>query len=115
MAHLVLFTQLVVAGSVYFVWTFRFFNVVKEFNQFGLSDTTRSFVGAAKCSLAALLIVGIWHVELIAFSSAFMGFFMIGAQYFHFKANNQLIKRLPSLLLLLLCAFLLVTSLESIK
>jgi len=102
---------IVVAASVYFVWIFRYFNVVKEFNQFGLSDITRNFVGAAKISLSALLIVGIWYPNFITIPSALMGLFMVGAQYFHFKIKNPFIKHLPSLILLILCAFLAVTSL----
>jgi len=36
--------------------------------------------------------------------------FMVAAQYFHFKAGNPLQQRLPSLLLLLLCVFIVVIS-----
>ena len=106
---------IIVAASVYYVWIFRYYNVVKEFNQFGLSDVTRNFVGAAKISLSALLVVGIWHPELIAIPSALMGLFMVGAQYFHFKIKNPFIKHLPSLILLILCAFLATTSLGIIR
>jgi hypothetical protein len=106
---------IIVAASVYYVWIFRYYNVVKEFNQFGLSDVTRNFVGAAKISLSALLIVGIWYPELIPIPSTFMGLFMIGAQYFHFKIKNPFVKHLPSLILLILCAFLATTSLGIIK
>jgi hypothetical protein len=31
---------------------------------------------------------------------------MVAAQYFHFKANNPMKQRLPSLILLVLCAFI---------
>lgn len=115
MINLTTSVLIIVAASVYYVWIFRYFNVVKEFNQFGLSDLTRNFVGAAKISLSALLIVGIWNPELIAIPSALMGLFMVGAQYFHFKIKNQFIKHLPSLILLILCAFLATTSLGIIK
>ena len=111
MTNLVLLSQIIVAASVYYVWIFRYFNVIKEFNQFGLSDLTRSFVGASKISLATLLVVGIWHPELIAIPSILMGLFMVCAQYFHFKVKNPFIKHLPSLILLILCAFLAITSL----
>ena len=60
MANLILLSQIVIAVSVYYVWIFRYFNVIKEFEQFGLSDVTRNFVGAAKISMSALLLVGIW-------------------------------------------------------
>jgi DoxX-like family len=111
MTNYILPAQIIIAVSVYYVWIFRYFNVVKEFNQFGLSELTRSFVGASKITLAALLIVGIWHPELIAIPSALMGLFMVAAQYFHFKIKNPFIKHLPSLILLILCVFLTTASL----
>jgi len=111
MANFILLSQIIVAASVYYVWIFRYFNVIKEFHQFGLSDLTRSFIGATKISLAALLIVGIWYPVLIPIAAALMGLLMIGAQYFHFKIKNPFIKHLPSLILLLLCIFLTTASL----
>ncbi len=106
MENLVILVQLAVAISVLFVWVFRFHNVLKEFVQFGLSDLTRNLVGATKISLATLLIVGVWNPSLVLIPSILMGLLMIGAQYFHFKAKNPFVKRLPSLILLLLCAFI---------
>ncbi len=106
MINLTTSAQIIVAASVYYVWVFRYFNVIKEFKQFGLSDWTRSFIGAAKIALATLILVGIWHPELIAIPSALMGLLMVGAQYFHFKIKNPFIKHLPSLVLLMLCVFL---------
>ena len=98
--------QLVVAISVVYVWTFRFHNVLKEFEQFGLSDLTRNIVGATKISLATLLVVGIWYPSLVLIPSILMGLLMIGAQYFHFKISNPFIKHLPSLILLFLSSFI---------
>ena len=106
MENLINLVQIIVAISVLFVWTFRFHNVLKEFEQFGLSDLTRNLVGATKISLATLLLVGIWYSSLVLIPSIVMGFIMIGAQYFHFKVSNPFIKHLPSLLLLILCAFI---------
>lgn len=99
-------SQIIVAMSVIYVWTFRFHNVLKEFEQFGLSDLTRNFVGATKISLATLLIVGIWHSSLVLIPSILMGLLMIGAQYFHLKISNPFIKHLPSLILLVLSALI---------
>jgi hypothetical protein len=114
MINLTTSVQIIVATSVYYVWIFRYFNVNKEFNQFGLSDLTRSFVGAAKITLAALLVVGIWNPELVTIPAALMAIFMASAQYFHFKAKSPFIKRLPSLILLILCVFITTTSLSLI-
>ena len=106
MESLINLSQIIVAMSVVYVWTFRFHNVLKEFEQFGLSDTTRNIVGATKISLATLLIVGVWYSSLVLIPSILMGLLMIGAQYFHLKISNPFIKRLPSLILLVLSAFI---------
>ncbi|WP_242121659.1 DoxX family protein [Aestuariivivens sediminicola] len=103
MENLIPLAQVIVAISVVFVWTFRFHNVLKEFQQFGLSDLTRNLIGATKISLATLLVVGIWYSSLVLVPAILMGLLMIGAQYFHFKVRNPFIKHLPSLILLILC------------
>lgn len=98
--------QLTLALSVAYVWTFRFHNVIAEFKLFGLKDLTRNFVGVSKIALATLIVAGIWYPTLVFVPSILMGLFMIAAQYFHFKAKNPLSKHLPSLILLILSAFL---------
>jgi len=110
MENLVKIAQVVVAISVAYVWIFRFHNVQKEFKQFGLSDLTRNVIGASKNSLATLLIVGIWYPSLVFIPAALMGLLMVGAQYFHFSIKNPFIKHLPSLILLILCAFIALSS-----
>jgi hypothetical protein len=106
MENLINLSQITVAISVVYVWTFRFHNVLKEFEQFGLSDLTRNIVGATKISLATLLVVGIWHPSLVLIPSILMSILMIGAQYFHFKISNPFIKHLPSLILFSLSTFI---------
>ncbi|MBC7555633.1 MAG: DoxX family protein [Chryseobacterium sp.] len=114
MKNLLLLSQIIVAASVVYVWIFRYEVIIKEFKQFGLSDLTRTFVGAAKVALATLLIAGIWYPSLIAIPAILMGFFMLAAQYFHFKIKNPFIKHLPSLFLLILCIFITLVSLDVI-
>ena len=104
--------QIIVATSVAYVWIFRYDNIIKEFREFGLSDLTRTFVGAVKISLATLLIVGLWYPLLLPVSSALMGVLMLVAQYFHFKIKNPFSKLFPSLLLLILCIFITFASLS---
>ena len=106
MENLINLAQLIVAISVVYVWTFRFYNVLKEFEQFGLSDLTRNIVGATKIALATLLVTGVWHSSLVLIPSILIGILMIGAQYFHFKIGNPFIKHLPSLTLLALSVFI---------
>lgn len=114
MINLVLIAQIVVAASVAFVWIFRLDNVIKEFKQFGLSDLTRTFTGASKISLGTLLIVGLWYPKLVLVPAILMGILMVVAQYFHFKIKNSFLKHLPSLVLLILCAFIALSSLNII-
>jgi hypothetical protein len=103
MTNYSILAQIAVSLSVLYVWTFRFDNVVKEFQLFGLSPLTRSLVGAAKIALSALLVAGIWFQPLVPFSALGLAFFMVCAQYFHFKCGNPWQKHIPSLILLLLC------------
>lgn len=112
MENLLSLAQMVLALSVAYVWIFRFDNVVKEFRQFGLNDLTRNFVGVTKIALATLLFAGIWYPSLVQIPSVLMGLFMISAQYFHFKIKNPLIKHLPSLILLILCAVIALKSIQ---
>ena len=112
MAYVVKLAQLTVAISVAYVWIFRFDNVIKEFKQFGLSDLSRNLVGATKIALATLLVAGIWYSSLVFIPSVLMGLLMIGAQYFHFKISNPFIKHLPSLILLILSAFIAFLSMQ---
>ena len=106
MEDLSMLAQITVAISVAFVWTFRFHNVIAEFKAFGLSDLTRSLVGVSKIALATLLVTGIWFHDVVMPAAILMGLFMVAAQGFHFKIKNTLIKHLPSLILLVLCAFI---------
>ena len=112
MENLMNLSQIIVAISVVYVWTFRFHNVLKEFKQFGLSDLTRNIVGTTKISLATLLVVGIWYSSLVLIPSILMGLLMIGAQYFHFKISNPFIKHLPSLILLAFSVFIAYSSIK---
>jgi len=114
MINYITLAQIIVAGSVIYVWIFRMDNIIKEFKQFGLSELTRSFVGATKIALSTLLIVGIWYSPLVLVSSIIMGLIMVAAQYFHFKIKNPFIKHLPSLLLLILCVFITFATLDII-
>ncbi|MFN2396811.1 MAG: DoxX family protein [Bacteroidales bacterium] len=106
--------QIIVAISISVVWIFRFDNIVKEFKQYELSDLTRTIIGAAKISLATLLVAGIWYPSLVPVPALLMAFLMLSAQYFHFKVNNPWHKRVPSIFLLLLCLFIAAVSLNLI-
>lgn len=104
--------QLIVALSIVYVWVFRFHNIVKEFQQYGLSDLIRSIVGAAKIALSALLVAGIWYPDLVLIPALVIAFLMLSAQYFHFKVKNPWQKHIPSLFLMILCLFIAAVSLK---
>ena len=106
--------QIIVALSIAYVWIFRFDNIVKEFNQYGLSDLTRNLVGAAKIALSTLLVAGIWYPDLVLIPALLIAFLMLSAQYFHFKVGNPWRKHIPSLLLLILSLFIAAVSLKLI-
>ena len=93
-------SQVIVAASVLFVWTFRFPQVAREFGEYHLSDTIRAMVGSSKIMLATLLLAAVmWPVPLVV-PAMLMAAFMVAAQIFHFRARHALVKYVPSLLLL---------------
>jgi len=102
MEKISILSQLVVGVSVLIIWTFRRDNIDAEFKLYKLSNITKNIVGSTKISLATMLILGIWYSEIIFVSSLCMAFFMLSAQYFHFKASNPWHKYIPSLIFLIL-------------
>lgn len=105
MENLTVYAQMIIAISIVIVWVFRFDNIVKEFKQYGLSDLVRSMVGAAKISLATLLVVGIFYQKVVFVSSLLMAFLMVCALLAHIKVRNPFKKYIPSFLLLVLSLF----------
>lgn len=105
MHTLAILAQLAVAAAVLYVWTFRFPNIVRDFEQFRYPAAFRTAVGAAKVALATLLIVGVWLPSVAVIAALGMAAFMLGAQWAHAGVHNPLPKRLPSALLLLLSVF----------
>ncbi len=105
MDKLAVAAQIIVAASVFFVWIFRFPNVEKEFNEYGLPVWVRSGVGAVKVAISTLLLAGIWYPRLVLPAAFGMAFFMLCAQGFHVKARHPFIKYVPSFVLLVLSLF----------
>ena len=106
MENIALLSQIIVSISVIIVWIFRYDNIVIEFKQYKLSDLLRNIVGAAKISLATMLILGIWHKELLIGSSLAMAFLMVCALLAHVKVKNPWPKFVPSFILLVLSLFI---------
>lgn len=114
MTNYTIIAQIIVAFSIVYVWVFSFDNIIKEFKVYELSDLIRNIVGTAKIALSTLLIAGIWFPTLVLIPALILAFLMISAQYFHFKVGNPWQKHLPSLLLLILCLFIALVSLNLI-
>ena len=112
MTNYSIIAQVIVALSIVYVWVFRFDNIVKEFNQYGLNNLTRSLVGFAKIVSSTLLVAGIWYPGLVLIPALLIAFLMLSAQYFHFKVGNPWLKHVPSLFLLILCLFIAAVSLK---
>ncbi len=105
MQTLVAIAQVVIALSVIFVWVVRLPNVEQEFREYALADMVRNLVGAMKISAAALLLAGLWYPGLVFPAAVAMTFFMVAAQFFHFKVRHPASKYVASFVLLLLSAF----------
>ena len=82
--NLSILAQLIVSISIIIVWIFRYENIVIEFKDYGYPDLLRNVVGAAKISLATILILGIWYEELLFVSSLLMAFLMFMCSVFTF-------------------------------
>ena len=108
MVNLIHLAQFIVAISVLWVWIVRYKVVIAEFEKFNLSEQTRIKVAAVKVSFAITMFTSVWITEMKEISALGMMIMMIGAQYYHNRYDSPISKRLPSLVLLLLCILMLV-------
>ncbi len=102
--------QLAIAASVFFVWVTRLHNVEREFREYALPDMVRNMVGAAKIAASTLLVAGIRYPALVVPSAAVIAFFMLSAQYFHYKVRHPVSRYVPSFVLLLLSVYVVVVA-----
>ncbi len=100
-----IFAQIVIALSIAIVWIGRFDNIVQEFKRYRLPDLLRTAVGAAKISLATLLVAAIWYPALALLPALLMAALMAGALWAHFNVRDPLKEYLPALGLLALSLF----------
>lgn len=105
MIEYAMYAQILIAVSIVIVWVFRFDNIVREFQEYGIPDLIRNIVGALKISLSTLLVTGIWYPHLVFFPALMMAFLMFCAQIAHYKVHHPLYKYLPSFCLMLLSLF----------
>jgi uncharacterized membrane protein YphA (DoxX/SURF4 family) len=69
----------------------------EEFEEYGLSETTMYAVGAAKVSLAGLMLAGLVVPRVTRPASIGLAAFMVGAIGMHIKVGDSVKRYLPAL------------------
>jgi len=72
-------------------------NMKEEFAVYGLSESTMYAVGAAKVTLAGLMLAGHAKPQLVRPASIGLAAFMLGAIGMHVKAGDRIKQYLPAL------------------
>jgi len=72
-------------------------NMKEEFGEYGLSENTMYVVGAAKVSLAGLLLAGHASPRLVRPASIGLAAFMLGAIGMHIKVGDPVKRYIPAL------------------
>ena len=78
-------------------------NIIEEFRAYGLSSWVAYTVGAAKLTLAAMLLVGIVYRAFVVPAAGAMALLMLVAVAAHLKVRDPLVRAAPALSMLLLC------------
>jgi uncharacterized membrane protein YphA (DoxX/SURF4 family) len=72
-------------------------NMKEEFEEYGFSENTMYAVGAAKVSLASLMLVGLFKPKVTRPASIGLAAFMAGAIAMHIKVGDPVKRYLPAL------------------
>jgi uncharacterized membrane protein YphA (DoxX/SURF4 family) len=72
-------------------------NMKEEFEEYGLSESTMYAVGAAKVSLAGLMLAGLVAPRVSRPASIGLAMFMLGAIGMHIKVRDPVKRYLPAL------------------
>lgn len=111
--------QIILAAGLINVWLVRFrkptkyrgkgaSNMEQEFLAYGLPTWFMYVIGAAKITIAALLIAGLWIPDVVMPAAAVLALLMIGAVSMHIKVRDAAIRMVPALLMLAMSAVVLV-------
>ena len=114
--------SVIVSFTIINVWLFRSTkstiyrggnapNLYEEFEVYGLSDYFL-IIGIIKVALAVLLFSGVFYKKLTLFSASGIAIMMLASTYFHFSVGDELIKALPSSVMLLSCLIIIYSSLK---
>lgn len=72
-------------------------NMREEFEEYGLSEKQMYVVGAAKVSLASLMLAGLAFPKLVRPASAGLAAFMVGALGMHAKVHDPIKRSMPAI------------------
>jgi predicted signal transduction protein with EAL and GGDEF domain len=75
-----------------------------EFDAYGLPEFAFYAVGALKVGAAIALIAGMWVHGLVRPATIVVAILMLGAIAMHIKVKDPLLKSLPAVIVLLMCA-----------
>ena len=79
-------------------------NMREEFAIYGLPSWFTYVVGGLKLGAALCLIAGLWFHVLVLPAAAVVTILMLGALAMHLKVRDPMMKSLPALLMLVMCA-----------
>ena len=86
--------KIIIVASIFFVWVVRYANIIKEFEEYGLPNWFRDFMGIIKLSASVMIISG--QTDLILIATGTLSILMLAAFLTHIKANHTVIQMLPS-------------------
>lgn len=79
----------------------------EEFNAYGLPEAAFYVVGTLKVGAAIALLIGIWVPTLVQPAASLVAVLMVGAVSMHVKVGDPIVKSVPALAMLALCAAML--------
>ena len=111
MKYIKIILSLIISLTILNVWLIRFDsnsiyrggeakNMIQEFEEYGFNENIVYIVGFLKVSAALVLLLGIYYNKLIFPAALTISLFMIFAVIMHFKVSDELIKFMPSSILL---------------
>ena len=111
MKYIKIILSLIISLTILNVWLIRFDsnsiyrggeakNMIQEFEEYGFNENIVYIVGFLKVSAALVLLLGIYYNNLIFPAALTISLFMISAVIMHFKVSDELIKFMPSSILL---------------
>ena len=107
--------QVLIAASVLFVWIVRLENVEREFVEYRIPPLIRNAVGAAKISLATLLIAGLWYPDLVCVPALLMALLMLAALIAHWRVRHAWQRYVPAFVLMVLSVGVAVTARDDLR